>query len=64
MDISDHFVWFLVRERLDYAREQARRRSLVPPPTRRSLRKRLGATLVALGQALLEETAAPRRVTP
>ena len=63
MEISDHLVRFLVTERLQAAREQARRRALVPPP-RRSLRARLGATLVALGHRLLEEAAAPQRVTP
>jgi hypothetical protein len=64
MDMSDHFVRFLVSERLAWAREQARRRALVPPTTRRSLRARLGATLVALGHRLLDEGAAPQRITP
>ena len=64
MEISDHLVRLLVTERLEAAREQARRRALVPPPTRRSLRARLGAALVALGHRLLEEAAAPQRVTP
>ena len=64
MDISDHFVRFLVRERLASAREQARRRALVPLPTRRPLRAYVGATLIALGHRLLQETPAPHRVTP
>ena len=63
MEISDHLVRFLVTERLQAAREQARHRALVLPP-RRSLRARLGATLVALGHRLLQEAAAPQRVTP
>jgi hypothetical protein len=64
MDMSDYVVRLLVRERLAWAREQARRRALVPPSTRRPLRARLGAMLVALGQRLLQEAPAPRRVTP
>jgi len=64
MDISDHLVGFLVRERLAFAREQARRRALVPAPRHRPLRARLGAALVALGQRLLHDTTAPERVTP
>jgi hypothetical protein len=64
MDMSDYVVGFLVRERLAWAREQARRRALVPPSTRRPLRGRLGATLVTLGQRLLQEAPAPRSVTP
>jgi hypothetical protein len=64
MDMSDHFVRFLVNERLARAREQARRRALVPPPARRSLRARLGAALVALGHHLLQQSSAPQRVTP
>lgn len=64
MEISDDLVRLLVTERLQAARDQARRRALVPPTTRRSLRARLGATLVALGHRLLEEGAAPQRVTP
>jgi hypothetical protein len=63
MEISDDLVRLLVTERLRAAREQARRRALVPPTTR-SLRARLGATLVALGHRLLRERAAPQRVTP
>ena len=64
MDTSDHLIRFLVRERLAWAREQARRRALVPPSTRRPLRVRVGAVLVALGQRLLEEASAPQRATP
>ena len=64
MEVSDHLVRLLVTERLQAAREEARRRALVPPTARRSLRARLGATLVALGHRLLEERAAPERVTP
>ena len=64
MEMSDDLVRLLVTERLQSAREQARRRAVVPPTTRRSLRARLGATLVALGHRLLEEGAAPQRVTP
>jgi len=64
MEISDHLVRLLVTERLQAAREQARRRALVPPARRRSLRARLGATLVVLGHRLLEEGATPQRVTP
>ena len=62
MEISDHLVRLLVTERLEAAREQARRHALMP--ARRSLRARLGTTLVALGHRLLEEAAAPQRVTP
>jgi hypothetical protein len=64
MEISDDLVRLLVTERLQAAREQARRRALVPRTTRPSLRARLGTTLVALGHRLLEEGAAPQRVTP
>ena len=64
MDMSDHLVRFLVRERLAFAREQARRRALVPAPARRPLRARLGAALVGLGQRLLQEATVPERVTP
>lgn len=63
MDLSDHLVRLLITERLEAAREHARRHALVPR-TRRPLRMRLGAMLVALGHRLLDETAAPRRVTP
>ena len=64
MDISDHFVRFLVSERLACAREDARRRALVPQPARRSLRVWLGASLVAAGRRLLQEPSAPQRATP
>jgi hypothetical protein len=64
MDMSDHLIQFLVRERLAFAREQARRRALVPAPAHRPLRARLGAALVALGQRLLQEAPARQRVTP
>lgn len=64
MDMSEHFVRFLVQDRLAWAREQARRRALVPVPARRSLRARVGEALVALGHRLLEEGAEPQRVTP
>ena len=64
MDMSHHLVWFLVRERLAWAREQARRRALVPPSPRRPVRAHVGAALVALGQRLLHEASAPQRVTP
>ena len=62
MDMSDFVVRFLVTERLAWAREQARRRALVPPGE--SLRVRLGVTLIALGRRLLEEVPAPQRATP
>ena len=61
MDTSDFVLRLLVTERLAWAREQARRRALVPP--RESLRVRLGLTLIALGRRLLQEVPAPRRVT-
>ena len=65
MDTSDFVVKFLVAERLSVAREQARRRALVPPRSRHSLRGRLGVTLIALGRRLLQqEVGAPQRVTP
>jgi hypothetical protein len=64
MELSDHLVRFLVTERLEAARAEARRHALVPPSARRSLRARLGATLVALGRRLLEEAPAAQRVTP
>ncbi|HEY7520124.1 MAG TPA: hypothetical protein VIE36_17685 [Methylomirabilota bacterium] len=63
MDLNDHFVRFLVSERLDRAREDARRRALAPPPTRRSLRAWLGAALVAVGHRL-QEPSVPQRATP
>jgi hypothetical protein len=63
MDMNEYVVRFLVRERLASAREQARRRALVPLSTRRPLRARVGATLVALGHHLLQEIPPPRRVT-
>ena len=62
MDTSDLVLQFLVRERLAWARQEARRRALVPP--RASLRVRLGVTLVALGRRLLQEVPAPQRATP
>ena len=64
MEMSDHLIRFLVRERLTLAHEQARRRALVPPSTRRPLRARVGAALIAVGHRLLEEASEPRRVTP
>jgi hypothetical protein len=63
MDMSDFVVGFLVRERLETAREQARRRALVPRRADESLRVRLGRTLIALGRRLLHEVPAPQRVT-
>ena len=64
MDMNEYVVRVLVCERLASAREQARRRALVPPATPRPLRGRVGATLIALGRRLLQETPAPQRVTP
>jgi hypothetical protein len=61
MDTSDFVIRFLVAERLAWAREQARRRALVP--VREPLRVRLGVTLIALGQRLLHAAPAPRRAT-
>ena len=63
MDTSDFVVRFLVRERLEMAREQARRRALVPRRAHESLRVRLGRALIALGRRLLQDVPAPRRVT-
>jgi hypothetical protein len=64
MDMNEYVVRFLVRERLASAREQARRRALVPPSTLRPLRARVGTTLIALGHRLLRETPAPQQVAP
>jgi hypothetical protein len=62
METSDLVLGLLVAERLASARAEARRRALVPP--REPLRTRLGRRLIALGQWLSQEVAAPRRVTP
>lgn len=64
MDMNEYLVRYLVSERLTWAREQARRRALVPLPTRRPLRVRAGERLIALGHRLLQEPPAPQRVTP
>jgi hypothetical protein len=54
------FVGFLVNERLEAARAQARNRALWP--RREPLRVRLGVILIALGQRLVQEVPAPQRV--
>jgi hypothetical protein len=61
MDTSDVVLGLLVHERLQSAREQARRRALVPERPRAPLRVRLGVTLIALGRRLLQEVPAPQR---
>jgi hypothetical protein len=62
MDTSDFVLRFLVSERLEWARAQARQRALVP--ARPPLRLRLGALLVALGHRLLRSAPAPQQATP
>jgi hypothetical protein len=62
MDTSDFVIQFLVRERLEWARAEARRRHRLP--AREPLRRRLGLLLVTLGHRLLRVTPAPQRATP
>jgi hypothetical protein len=62
MDMSAELVAFLVKERLQSARAEARSRALLP--RREPLRVRLGAILIALGQRLVQEVPAPQRITP
>lgn len=52
MDIHEYFLEHLVRERLHDARSAMARRALVleSRPPRRTLRARLGAALIALGE--------------
>lgn len=52
MDWNEHYVGFLVRERLAEARAEAARRALVPRRADRRLRQRLGAALIRLGHRL------------
>lgn len=63
MEMSDYVLGQVANERLAAAREDARRRRLVPPrPGGRSLRLVLGAWLVALGHRLLDTPSVPQVV--
>ena len=64
MDMSDYALGLMAQDRLARAREAATRRALAAcAPPRESLRVRLGAALVGLGQRLLQEPA-PHRAAP
>jgi hypothetical protein len=54
MDINEHVLEMLVREKLDDARAATARRALLrgSRPPRPPLRGRIGATLIALGERL------------
>ncbi|MBI2215972.1 MAG: hypothetical protein HYU51_01625 [Candidatus Rokubacteria bacterium] len=55
MDWNEHYVVFLVRERLAEARSDAERRARLPRRPARRLRQRAGAALIRLGRRLAGE---------
>ncbi len=54
MHLNEHYVEFLVRERLADARADRARLASIPRRRRRALRMRLGGALIALGRRLAE----------
>ncbi len=54
MHLNEHYVEFLVRQRLADARADAARLASIPRRRRRSLRVRLGGALIALGRRLAD----------
>ena len=62
MDASEFVIQFLVRERLEWARAEARRRARIPAGS--PLRLRLGTLLIALGHRLLQDAPTLHRATP
>jgi hypothetical protein len=55
VDWNEHYVVFLVRERLAEARADAERRSRLPRRPARRLRQRAGEALIRLGRRLATE---------
>ncbi len=52
MDGNEHYVVFLVRERLAEARADAERRARLPRRPERRLRRRIGEAFIRLGRRL------------